>query len=372
MLRGLFLSETANQNVLSMKTNQATASRFVDFRQVKANVTILQVLEHYNLVDTLKQTGDRLSGPCPIHHGNNPTSFRVSISKNCFNCFGECGRGGNVIDFVALNEGIEFRDAALLLQEWFMGGNPAPPSNASSRALPSSKPQGPAVYSPGPDQPQQPDEPDQTSSEATGDELDKNPPLTFELSTLKADHPHFAKRGLRPDTVEHFGLGYCSRGLLRGHIAIPIHNGNGDLIAYAGRWPGEPPDGQPKYKLPKGFRKSLEIFNLHRALQEPADLPLVVVEGFFDCFSLWQAGITKCVALMGCSISPEQESLLASAMPNGGTIELLFDNDEAGRHGTEEVARRLLEFALVRSVSLPDGVRQPDELSEDEVAEVFA
>lgn len=173
-------------------------------------------------------------------------------------------------------------------------------------------------------------------------------------------------------TIEHFGLGFCSRGVLRGHIAIPIHNRNGEIVAYAGRWPGGPPADTPKYKLPKGFGKNLEVFNLQRALQEPEDLPLVIVEGFFDCFALWQAGIAKCVALMGCSLSDEQKLLLEESMPNGGTIQLLLDNGEAGRHGTEEIATRLLEFALVRSISLPEGVRQPDELSEDGIAEVFA
>ena len=55
MLCGLFLSETANPNVLSMQTAQATSGRFVDFKQVKAQVSILQVLEHYHLIDTFKK-----------------------------------------------------------------------------------------------------------------------------------------------------------------------------------------------------------------------------------------------------------------------------------------------------------------------------
>jgi len=350
-----------------MNANQTLASPFVDFKEVKASVSILQVLEHYSLIDTLKQTGDRLSGPCPLHNGNNPTAFRVSISKNCFNCFGRCGRGGNVIDFVALKEGVDFRDAALLLQDWFMGGDASVPAREPAPAHRVREERSRTVYPPAPTQPETPT-PAETEQE---DEATENPPLTFELTTLKTDHPYLEMRGLDAETIEHFGLGYCSRGILRGHIAIPIHNRDAKLVAYAGRWPGEPPHGTPKYKLPKGFRKSLEVFNLHRAFQEPEDVPLVVVEGFFDCFALWQAGITKCVALMGCSISPEQEKLIAAAMPNGGTIELLFDNDEAGHHGTEEIAARLLQFALVRSIELPEGVRQPDELSEDEIAEVF-
>ena len=92
---------------------------FVDVSYVKKSVTIVQILEHYGLTSKLKQTGDKFSGPCPIHNGDNPTQFRVSISKNCWNCFGKCKRGGNIIDFVSLKEGISFRQAALRVQEWF-------------------------------------------------------------------------------------------------------------------------------------------------------------------------------------------------------------------------------------------------------------
>jgi DNA primase len=353
-----------NYIVPHMKTDQAPSTGFVDFKQVKAGVSMLQILERYQLTATLKQNGDRLSGPCPIHKGKNPTAFRVSISKNCFNCFGSCGRGGNVIDFVSLMEGVGFREAAILLQDWFLptASGIEPKRGATSVSMPavspSYSPTRTSALSPIPEEPVAEDGP--------------NPPLTFELKTLKTDHPYLIERRLEPETIEHFGLGLCSRGMLRGYIAIPIHNRNGDLVAYAGRWPGDPPDGLAKYKLPKGFRKSQEIFNLHRALEDGEDLPLVIVEGFFDCFALWQAGVTKCVALMGSSISPDQLRILVEALPVGTAVEILFDNDEAGAHGATTVCNQLGEFAKARIVTLPEGVRQPDELSLDAIAEVFA
>jgi hypothetical protein len=118
-----------------------------------------------------------------------------------------------------------------------------------------------------------------------------NKPLAFALTKLDADHPYFAERGLTADTIATFGLGFCNKGLLRGYAAIPIHNQAGDLIAYAGRWPGTPEEGKGKYKLPEGFKKSLELFNFHRAMSEPEETPLVIVEGFFDCMRLWQRGL---------------------------------------------------------------------------------
>jgi hypothetical protein len=52
--------------------------------------------------------------------------------KNCWNCFGKCKRGGNVIDFVSLKEGIGFREAALRIQEWF-GLESKTPAKATSK-----------------------------------------------------------------------------------------------------------------------------------------------------------------------------------------------------------------------------------------------
>lgn len=97
-------------------------SAWVDFREIKARVSIVQILEHYGILETLSKSGngDRLSGACPIHGGTNKTHFRVSISKNCWNCFGKCKDGGNIIDYVSKKEGVSFRDAALLIQKWFL------------------------------------------------------------------------------------------------------------------------------------------------------------------------------------------------------------------------------------------------------------
>jgi DNA primase len=78
-----------------------------------------QVLEHYGLLDRFKKSGDSLNGPCPIHKGSNPTQFRVSLSKNIWNCFSECKHGGNVLDFIARMENVSIHAAALNAIEWF-------------------------------------------------------------------------------------------------------------------------------------------------------------------------------------------------------------------------------------------------------------
>ncbi len=94
-------------------------TQYVDFKTVKTSVSILQILDHYQLTNTFKRNGDSLTGPCPLHGGQSPTQFRVSLSKNCWNCFSECKHGGNILDFVARKENISIRDAAIRISEWF-------------------------------------------------------------------------------------------------------------------------------------------------------------------------------------------------------------------------------------------------------------
>lgn len=77
--------------------------------------------------------------------------------------------------------------------------------------------------------------------------------MTFSLKNLDPEHPYLSERGLTKEAIKEFGLGYCSRGLFKDWIVIPVHNENGELVAYAGRWPGEDwPEGEDKYIVISG------------------------------------------------------------------------------------------------------------------------
>lgn len=342
----------------------ATKNMLVDFRAVRAAVSMERVLGHYGLLEPMKRGGDNLCGCCPIHKGSNPTQFRVSVSKNLWNCFSECKRGGNVIDFIALMEGVSAYGAALKAIEWFHLG--ADPVQASAKAAGDTVPK-PALRTetagasvPSPPRDQRPE------AETA------NPPLKFRLEKLQRDHPYLTERGLTLETLVDYGVGHCAKGMMAGRIAIPIHNLDGQVVAYAGRWPGDPPDGTPKYKLPPGFRKSLEVFNLDRARQESPELPLIVVEGFFDVMKLHQLGHRKVVALMGCSLSSAQEDLLRRHSCRDNRILVMLDEDEAGRSGRDDVAVRLSRFAFVRVHAFPQEGQQPEHLTAEQLAAVFA
>jgi DNA primase len=335
-------------------------SAFVDFRAVKREVSMVQVLEHYNLMSQMHRNGDSITGACPIHGGQNQTAFRVSISKNCWNCFSQCGCGGNVLDFVAKKEKVSLLRAANLLVEWF---------NLKIQS-PENKPDSPRVQQPGsPIRAKSTPKPAEAIPTEADNGKGENKPLEFVLKNLSPEHPYLTERGLSPDTIQTFGLGFCSKGLLKDRIAIPIHNAAGQLVAYAGRWPG-PTEGE-KYRLPKGFKKSLELFNLHRALAEPADRPFVVVEGFFDCMALWQHGVRRVVALMGSSLSARQEDLIRDHTTPWGQVLVLLDEDDAGRVGREDIVHRLSKWLFVKLHVFPTAGMQPDQMSADEVEQLF-
>jgi hypothetical protein len=97
-------------------------TEWVDFRIIKAAVTMQMVLDHYDI--TLKKSGHELRGKCPIHRGSNNKHFTANVSKNVFKCFfAQCGAHGNVLDFVAAMEQCSVRDAALKLRDWFQVGD---------------------------------------------------------------------------------------------------------------------------------------------------------------------------------------------------------------------------------------------------------
>jgi DNA primase len=323
--------------------------KFVDFRAVKAAVTMEQVLDHYALVSKLSRKGDTFSGPCPLHNGTNPTQFRVSLSKNCWNCFGDCKRGGNVLDFVALKEGASVREAALLLADWFhlAFGNRVPEPKRRAQ---------------GQQRDSQPVRSKRQDQQSVVDEDAPNKPLGFQLQNLDIAHPYLDERGLTKGTIAEFGLGYCNNGSMSGRIVIPIHNPDGRIVAYAGRWPGAPPDDTPKYKLPPGFKKSQELFNIHRAFEHKGQ-PLVIVEGFFDCIKLWQLGCKRVVALMGSTLSIAQAELLSRSLDGDDRVIVMMDEDDAGRSGGAEALQQLATRTFAKLVHLQPEGQQPEGLS---------
>jgi DNA primase len=207
-----------------------------------------------------------------------------------------------------------------------------------------------------------------------------NAPLDFELQRLEYDHPYLRERGFTDETIKTFGLGYCHRGLMKGRIAIPLHDKEGALIGYAGRIVDEEAIGKdtPRYLFPGSrerggtrhvFRKSAFLYNGFR-VGNPSQL--VVVESFTAVWWLTQAGITNVVALMGVSCSDTQGGLLRDLVPEGGSIWLFPDGDKAGERMVEETLVLLAPYRFVRWVKLDEGEQPTDVGREDLLARLPA
>jgi DNA primase len=302
----------------------------VDFGAVKAAVSLEAVLEHYGVEKLRRRRRDQLEGCCPLHRGQREDAFHASLSKNVFHCFA-CGASGNVLDFVAAMEQCSIREAARKLQVWLLpvaGTAGAGKTGQAGRW---------------------------NRGELVRKKVDVNRSLRFALTRVGHTHPYLAQRGIEPATAAKFGVGfYAGTGLMQGRVVIPIHNPRGELVAYAGRAVnGE----RPKYRLPAGFRKRLELYNVHRAAATAPDR-VIVVEGYFDCLRVHQAGFPCVVGLMGCVLSEPQERLLLERFR---TVLLMLDGDQAGHEASRAIAARLSKNFSVGVVRVPDGA-QPDQL----------
>jgi DNA primase len=301
---------------------------WVDFSAVKRAVSLEAVLHHYQ-VPGLRRRRNQLEGCCPIHRGKRDDSFRASLSKNVFHCFA-CQAQGNVLDLVVALEKCSLREAACKLQQWF---------GITVSGVPAGREFGGAG-----------------KTELVREKEGCNPPLRFALTGVDPAHPYLQQRGIDRATAAEFGMGfYGAPGLLSGRIVIPIHNGSGAIVAYAGRALDSRP---PKYKLPVGFRKAWELFNLQRAAAT-GSRTVIVVEGYFDCVRVHQAGFPCVVALMGSSLSATQERMLGERFAR---VWLMLDGDAAGRAASRVISRRLSEACSVALVNVPAGT-QPDQLS---------
>jgi DNA primase catalytic core len=202
------------------------------------------------------------------------------------------------------------------------------------------------------------------TTEAKGD--GPNKPLTFELKRVDGSHPYLEARGITKETATIFGVGFFpGKGLMSGRIVIPIHNAHGELVTYAGRALDDNAD--PRYRLPASFNKTLELYNLHRALACDHSIGVVIVEGFFDAMNVHQAGFPAVVSLMGWSLSEAQAGLIVAHFDRAI---LMLDADAAGQEATPRTAVRLARSLDVRIADVPNG-SQPDVLSSNEIKQIL-
>lgn len=316
----------------------------------------------------LKKRGKNYFGLCPFHHEKAP-SFSVNPERQIFHCFG-CGKGGNVFTFLMEYEKLGFWEALTYLarrahvnlpkrradaqqgadSDTLFSANTFAVefyhrvllrSNAGKRALEYLEKRG-------------------FSREMMNlFRLGYAPPGWSNL--LDA-----AEREISPDVLKKAGLvvprekggGYYDR--FRDRVMFPITNLTGNVVAFGGRLLSESEE-QPKYvNSPETsiYNKGKTLYGLFQAKGAVRETGrVIVVEGYTDLISLFQAGVQNVVASSGTAFTPDQARLIGRYTKN---VILLFDADRAGAEAALRGVETLFDNGLdVTIASLPAGA-DPD------------
>ena len=295
----------------------------LQFNSFKKTVHISAVLKDKGLLSTFRRRGDRLVGPCPIHGGDNPNAFVVSLSKNLWYCFTGCNRGGDIVDLVRRLDGKSFQQTLQYLK--MLAG-------CSQRRFSSPDPKQFKPF----------------------------------VRKLPLDHctTWLEQKNITPQTAALFEVGaYYGRGFLADSIGIRLHDLKGRPIGYAARrLLSATVKKYGKYQFPPAFPKSTTLYNYHRIVR-PIPKKLLITECPWGVMRLHQLNFPA-VALMGTHLSDTQCDLLEQVKD----IALMLDGDDAGVKATHRIKEKLGKKVKgsVHSIYLPFGI-DPDDLSDDEL-----
>jgi DNA primase len=330
--------------------------------EVRNSSDIVDVISAYV---RLKKRGKNYLGLCPFHTEKTP-SFTVSAEKQMYHCFG-CGNGGNLFTFVMEMEKVSFVEAVRSL-----AGKAGITIPEETRPQTEEQSEAETLYA---------------VCRFAGMQFYKNLVETDE-GTFALDYVH--KRGFTDETIRTFGVGYSQNswdsfvqlattegfkpeelakaGLarkredgslydyFRGRVMFPIFSATGRVIGFGARKILEDDPIAGKYiNSPETpiYNKSRVLFGLFHAKEaiRQEDMALMV-EGYADLISLYQAGIKNVVASSGTALTEEQVALLGRYSKN---LTLVYDGDSAGSNATLRGIDIVLEQDFnVRIVELPE------------------
>ncbi len=340
--------------------------------------TIAEVRAASDLVDVvsdrvrLKKQGQRYIGLCPFHNEKSP-SFSVDPAQNLYYCFG-CRRGGDVFKFVQEVEGAGFLDSVRLLAD--RAGieirETSGPEGDRKATLHAALRFAAGYYYKTLGTPE--GERGVAYLQARG--FTKDAVREFGIGVAPAGWDGLVtaalEAGYKPDVLEAVGLAKERNGgghydLFRDRLMFPILSPIGKVLGFGGRILPDTETGSDDYSPAKYvnspetevYQKSRVLYGMKHAKRAiRTEREAIVVEGYADVVSLWDAGVRNVVAASGTALTTQQVDLLKRL--DVQRLILLFDADSAGQSAASKGITVALEAGLAPyAVSLPDGA-DPD------------
>jgi DNA primase len=333
--------------------------------QVRGAASIVEIASQYT---TLKKRGRKWVGLCPFHSEKTP-SFTVDEDKQLYHCFG-CGVGGDVFSLVMEKESLTFPEALKSLAERYKVPLPAQQRvrpevlkleeklfKANELALAyfrknltgTAEGQKALEY---------------LKKRGLADETIQTLKIGYALNAWTALIDHFKTKDVPVTILEKGGLAVPGsrpgefRDRFRGRVIFPIFSLTGRVVAFGGRTVF---DVEPKYlNSPETplYSKGKLLYGLNftkdAIRQEGA---AILVEGYTDFSSLYQAGITNVVASLGTALTSWQ---VGQILRFASRVIVNYDGDSAGRTAAARAVPLGLEKGLnIEVLVLPDG-KDPD------------
>lgn len=347
--------------------------------ELKAKSDIIDIISSYI---HLQRKGRDYWACCPFHHEDNP-SFQVRQDQQTFFCFG-CKKGGNVITFIMEQERLTYPEAIEFL------------ANRANIKIP--------------------DDFESPDYRALKQEIEKTQNINRQAAKFYHTYlyekegsqalSYLQNRGLSHTTIKTFGIGFSpssyhlseyltkqgydiatmqKAGLVRidkngrpydiffGRIIFPIINAQDKVIGFGGRIFNRN-DDFAKYvntATNPAFNKSRSLYsiNLLKKLKQTQPVnDVILVEGYMDAISLYQAEIKNVVAPMGTSLTKQQCDIIARYTK---LVYICFDGDSAGQNMTLRGLDLLTESGIeVKVVGLPKN-KDPDDIIKEYGKEGF-
>lgn len=334
-------------------------------QEIKARINIVDIVRRYV---ALQRHGNRWVAPCPFHQETKP-SFSVNEEEGFFHCFG-CQASGDLFDFYAKINGLDFRDALAQLAEEAgiklethreKSGGEGKRESDSRRSFFKMYEFAAAYYVRNLASPDGAACRDYLSRRKISAEIIENFALGWSSQGWKGLADSFRRAGFSQEEAVKAGLLSASdKGnafdRFRGRLMFPIHSLANRTIAFGGRIIA-PDEDAAKYINSADspiYKKGEHLYGLAHARRGiSAKRSAMLTEGYMDVLTLHQYGYTNACGVLGTALTTEQVKRLSGFC---SSLELLFDGDGPGR----KAAMRGVEMAVAKGmrcsvVLMPEG-----------------